>query len=72
MAQQRNSPADLCEYPSLSIEQVSDRLGVSEATLYRLLRRGHAPPSYRIGKRRLWRESDVLEWLETRCREEGR
>lgn len=56
-------------YPSLTAPQVAQRLRVSEATLYRLLARGEAPPSYRIGSRRLWREADILEWLETSCRE---
>jgi excisionase family DNA binding protein len=56
-------------YPSLTVAQVARRLGISEATLFRMLSRGDAPPSYRIGGRRYWRESDVLAWLETRCRE---
>ena len=57
-------------YPSLNIEQVADRLGVSSATIFRMLARGEAPPSYRIGRRRLWREADVLDWIENECREE--
>jgi prophage regulatory protein len=57
-------------YPSLTVAQVAERLGISEATLFRMLSRGEGPPSYRIGgRRRYWRESDVLDWLETRCRE---
>lgn len=59
-------------YPSLTTPQVAERLGVSEATIYRMLERGTAPPSYRIGKRRLWRECDVIDWLETVCREDRR
>ena len=35
--------------------------------LFRMLARGEAPPSYRIGKRRFWREPDVIAWLEDRC-----
>ena len=58
------------EFPSLIVAQVAERLGISEATLFRMLSRGEAPPSYRIGgRRRYWRESDVLAWLESRCRE---
>lgn len=57
-------------YPSLTVAQVAERLGISEATLFRMLSRGEAPPSYRIGgRRRYWRERDVLEWLENECRE---
>ena len=56
-------------YPSLDIVQLADRLGISTKTVHRMIARGEAPPSYRIGrKRRVWRESDVLEWLETECR----
>lgn len=62
-------PPNLPSYPSLSIGQVAERLGVSEATLYRMIARGDAPRSYRIGrKRRVWREADVLAWLEAECR----
>lgn len=58
------------EFPSLTVAQVAERLGISEATLFRMLSRGEAPPSYRIGgRRRYWRESDLLAWLESRCRE---
>lgn len=62
------------EYPSLKAPQVAGRLGISEATLYRYMGKGIAPPSYQLGGPggpRLWRESDVLEWLEKRCRQEG-
>lgn len=63
------APTDTA-YPSLNIEQVAGRLGVSTTTIFRMLARGEAPPSYKVGKRRLWRQSDVLAWLET-CREPG-
>jgi predicted DNA-binding transcriptional regulator AlpA len=65
---------DRAAYPSLKAPQVADRLGISEATLYRYMRKGIAPPSYQLGGPggpRLWRESDVLEWLEKRCRSGG-
>lgn len=58
-------------YPSLTDPQVAERLRISLATLYRLRARGEGPPSYRVGKRRLSRESDVLDWLENECREGG-
>lgn len=51
-------------YPSLSIRQVARRLGISSATVHRLMNRGEGPPSYRIGRRRLWRETDLIAWLE--------
>lgn len=59
----------LHEFPSLTREQLAERLGVSEGTIFRWLKDGKAPPHYRVGSRRLWREQDVLEWLERECRE---
>lgn len=59
------------DWPSLTYPQVADLLHISEATLHRLRQRGEAPPSYRIGGRRLFRESDLLAWLETDCRRAG-
>ena len=63
--------ADAHDFPSLTSAQVAARLHVSQATVFRMLRRGEAPPSYRIGRRRLWRERDLLEWLESTCRQEA-
>lgn len=57
------------DFPNLRVAQVAERLGVSEATVFRLLKRGEAPPSYKVGKARLWRESDVVDWLESACRQ---
>lgn len=65
------APAPRFSYPSLTTAQVAQRLSVSEATVFRMLARRVGPPSYKIGRRRLWRESDVLNWLETECRESG-
>jgi excisionase family DNA binding protein len=56
-------------YPSLTASQVAERIGVCDATLYRMLAAGTAPVSYKIGARRYWREADVLAWLETSCRD---
>ena len=55
----------------LTTPEVARLLGVSEATIFRMLQRAEAPPSYRIGRRRLWRECDLLDWLESACREEA-
>ena len=60
------------DFPSLTTPQVAQRLSVSEATIFRMLRSRTGPPSYKIGKRRLFRESDVLVWLESECRDNGR
>lgn len=53
--------------PSLAAPAVARALGISVATLYRLIQSGDAPASYRVGRvRRLWRAADVAEWLESR------
>lgn len=36
--------------------------GTTEATVHTWLYKGTAPPSYKIGKRRLFKLSDVLAW----------
>lgn len=59
------------EYPSLSYRQVAKRLAISETSLFRLLQKGKGPPSYKIGGSRRWKESDVLDWLESECRQAG-
>lgn len=64
--------APLHNFPSLTTRQVAERLRIHEATVYRWLKLGTAPPSYKIGARRLFREADVLEWLENECRQDGR
>jgi predicted DNA-binding transcriptional regulator AlpA len=58
------------DYPSLRRSQLAKRLGVSEATTFRLDKRGLGPPSYKVGKTRLWRESDLIAWLESECRQD--
>jgi excisionase family DNA binding protein len=59
------------EYPNLLAREVASRCGISETTLWRLMKAGDGPVSYKIGKHRLWRESDVLDWLERECRQES-
>lgn len=56
--------APRASYPSLTTRQVAERLGCSQDTIWRLLRLGKAPASYVIGGRRLWKETDVLDWIE--------
>ena len=41
--------------------------GISQSTLYEMMSRGTFPPSVRIGVRSVgWRESQIVEWLESR------
>lgn len=48
----------------LTITEVSRLLQYSEQTVKnRLSRRLPLPPSFRVGKKRLWVESEVHEWI---------
>ena len=42
------------DYPSLNIGQVAKRIHRSEATVFRLMRQGKAPASYKVGHGRLF------------------
>lgn len=55
--------------PSLRYKEAAAFLGTSPASLWRWTRAGEGPPSYKIGKNRLWRESDLADWLEDSCRQ---
>ncbi len=48
----------------LSTEQAAVRAGVSTNTLIRHMNRG-ALPSYKIGKRRVIAEADLVAWIES-------
>jgi len=44
--------------------EVSHRVGLSPATVYRMECRGDFPKRVQIGERSVgWRESEVLEWI---------
>ena len=51
--------------PMMSTEEVKDRLGVSEATLNRLVAKGELPngKKKRRGHTRYWRKWDILWFL---------
>jgi prophage regulatory protein len=47
--------------------EVLTMLGVSYATLNRMMKAGTAPPHIELNTRRIgWLESDVLQWIEQR------
>ncbi len=48
----------------LSVEEISDHLGISKETVYRWLDRGKIP-SNRIGKLWKFKASEVDEWVKT-------
>lgn len=57
--------------PLWGTPQTSAYLGVPEATLLQWVSRGEGPRSYRVGRYRKWKPSDVLAWLETRASDTG-
>jgi prophage regulatory protein len=45
-----------------------ERLGLSEATILRMRRRGQFPQPIRLSPGRVgWRESDIVDWLDARA-----
>lgn len=49
----------------LSHAETATYLGIPEASLYQLEYRGVAPRSYKIGRHRKYRPSDVESWCES-------
>jgi len=43
--------------------EVADRCRVSDSTVRYWRMTGYGPPSFRVGRRVLYREADVCEWL---------
>ncbi len=43
--------------------QAAKAMHISPSTLARLSDEGKAPPSLRIGRRRLWAAADIASWL---------
>ncbi|GAA4386427.1 helix-turn-helix transcriptional regulator [Tsukamurella soli] len=59
------SPApDPAHDPLLRIEQTSALTGVAPGTLRYWASRGEGPKSFTLGRRRVWRKSDVLAWIQ--------
>lgn len=51
----------------LTIEELAQWLRVELKTIYQWRDRGEGPKGFRVGRRVLFRPSDVLKWLETRA-----
>lgn len=54
----------------LYIEEVADMLRKSPASLRFMIHAGTAPKSAKIGGRRMFRESDVLAWVDAQFEQE--
>jgi predicted DNA-binding transcriptional regulator AlpA len=50
----------------LSAVDFADRLHTTPGAIYTARHRGDLPPAIKVGKRVLWRESDVERWLDER------
>jgi prophage regulatory protein len=49
--------------------QVCKMVGISQATLWRWCEAGKFPYPYRLARARLWKEAEVIDWLDRRCAE---
>lgn len=53
----------------LRLPKVSEKVGLSKASIYRLMKEGKFPPPIELGDRaRGWPESVLDEWIEERPR----
>jgi predicted DNA-binding transcriptional regulator AlpA len=56
--------------PLVPLEPVLDYTGLTKSGFYSLRHRREGPPAYRIGRRLMFRWSDVEAWVELR-RDDG-
>ena len=47
----------------LPIKAVKGRVGLSEATIYRMLHRGTFPKPRKVGFKSLWRSDEIEAWI---------
>lgn len=52
--------------PLVPLERVIEHLGLSASAFYSLRYRDEGPPAYRLGRRLMYRWSDVERWVESR------
>ncbi|TKF31282.1 helix-turn-helix transcriptional regulator [Enterovibrio norvegicus] len=53
----------------LRVKEISELLGLSKSTIWRMRRDGLFPAPLKIGPRAVgWRESDVTDWIKSRDR----
>ncbi|MBE2209970.1 MAG: AlpA family phage regulatory protein [Burkholderiales bacterium] len=52
----------------LPLREVCARVGLSAATVYRMVAAGTFPAQYRVQGRSLWRSDEVGAWIEAQTR----
>ena len=55
---------------ALSVNDAARYIGVGRTHLYNLLSTGEGPPSFRAGKRRLFRKDALDQWMKVQERRE--
>ena len=53
---------------SVGPDEAATAIGIGRVTLFRLLRAGTAPPSFKVGRRRLFPVSGLKEWAAERAK----
>jgi predicted DNA-binding transcriptional regulator AlpA len=53
----------------VTMEELGDLLGLAPGTIRWMQHEGKLPVSVKLGRRRVWREADVLAWLDELFRE---
>jgi prophage regulatory protein len=51
----------------LTMDQLSELLGLNRATIYRMIGSGRMPRPVKFGKSTRFREKTILEWLDNGC-----
>ena len=51
-----------------TVPQLCEELGISDSTIYRYCKQGM--PSYLVGGHRVFRQSEVMEWLADRSQQQ--
>jgi excisionase family DNA binding protein len=64
--------ADATVRPLLSVDEVSEVLGVPVRTLYQWRHKGVGPLGLRVGRHLRYRSADVADWIDRRAAEEAR
>lgn len=57
---------DFAKQQFLSVTDLAERYGLTPPTIYAWLHNGTAPMSLKIGRRRMFRLTDVLSWEQQR------